>query len=70
VDAAHGVCVTNRRPINDPSTGTFIPAGYQCMDGATTAQVTCVLAKGAGDNDYTRSRRQQGRWLIALAKKS
>jgi len=26
-----GVCVINPRAINDPSTGTFIPAGYQCL---------------------------------------
>jgi len=34
VDAAHGVCVNNPRAIDDPMTGTFIPAGNQCMDGA------------------------------------
>jgi len=67
VDAAHGVCVTNFRAINDPSTGTFIPAGYQCMDGATTLKYV-RSREGAGDNDYTRARRQQD-VLIALAKK-
>jgi len=67
VDAAHGVCVTNPKAINDPSTGTFIPAGYQCMDGATTLKYV-RSREGAGDNDYTRSRRQQD-VLIALAKK-
>ncbi len=67
VDAANGVCVTNPRAINDPSTGTFIPAGYQCMDGATTLKYV-RSREGSGDNDYTRSRRQQD-VLIALAKK-
>jgi LCP family protein required for cell wall assembly len=67
VDAAHGVCVTNPRAINDPSTGTFIPAGYQCMDGHTALKYA-RSREGAGDNDYTRSRRQQD-VLIALARK-
>lgn len=67
VDAANGVCVTNPKAINDPSTDTFIPAGYQCMNGATTLKYV-RSREGAGDNDYTRSRRQQD-VLIALAKK-
>jgi LCP family protein required for cell wall assembly len=67
VDAAHGVCVTNPKAINDPFTGTFIPAGYQCMDG-TTALKYVRSRHGAGDSDYTRSRRQQD-VLIALARK-
>jgi hypothetical protein len=48
-------------------TGTFIPAGNQCMDGATTLKYV-RSRHGSGDNDYTRSRRQQD-VLIALAKK-
>jgi len=67
VDAAHGVCVTNPKAINDPSTGTFIPAGHQCMDGPTTLKYV-RSREGAGDTDYTRSRRQQD-VLIALSKK-
>jgi LCP family protein required for cell wall assembly len=67
VDAAGGVCVTNPKAINDPSTGTFIPAGHQCMNGATTLKYV-RSREGAGDNDYTRSRRQQD-VLIALGKK-
>ena len=67
VDAAHGVCVNTPRAIDDPMTGTFIPAGNQCMDGATTLKYV-RSRHGSGDNDYTRSRRQQD-VLIALAKK-
>ena len=67
VDAANGVCVTNPRAINDPSTGTFIPAGNQCFDGHTALKYV-RSREGAGDSDYTRSRRQQD-VLIALARK-
>jgi LCP family protein required for cell wall assembly len=67
VDAANGVCVNNPKAINDPSTDTFIPAGNQCMDGATTLKYV-RSREGAGDNDYTRSGRQQD-VLIALARK-
>jgi LCP family protein required for cell wall assembly len=67
VDAANGVCVINPKAINDPSTDTFIPAGNQCMDGATTLKYV-RSREGAGDNDYTRSSRQQD-VLIAPARK-
>ena len=67
VDLIGGVCVTNPRAINDPSTGTFIPAGYQCMDGPTTLKYV-RSREGAGDSDYSRSRRQQD-VLVALEQK-
>ena len=67
VDVIGGVCVTNPRAINDPSTGVFIPAGYQCMDGPTTLKYV-RSREGAGDSDYTRSSRQQD-VLIALEQK-
>jgi LCP family protein required for cell wall assembly len=67
VDVVGGVCVTNPKAINDPSTGTFIPAGYQCMDGPTTLKYV-RSREGAGDNDYTRSSRQQD-VLVALEQK-
>jgi LCP family protein required for cell wall assembly len=67
VDLVGGVCVTNPRAINDPSTGTFIPAGYQCMDGPTTLKYV-RSREGAGDSDYSRSGRQQD-VLVALEQK-
>ena len=67
VDLIGGVCVTNPRAINDPSTGTFIPAGYQCMDGPTTLKYV-RSHEGAGDSDYSRSSRQQD-VLVALEQK-
>ena len=62
-----GVCVINPRAINDPSTGTFVPAGYQCLDGPTTLKYV-RSREGAGDSDYSRSSRQQD-VLIALEQK-
>jgi polyisoprenyl-teichoic acid--peptidoglycan teichoic acid transferase len=65
VDAAHGVCVYNPRAINDPSTQTYIPAGNQCMDGATTLK---YVRSRHTSSDYARSGRQQ-QVLIALEQK-
>jgi LCP family protein required for cell wall assembly len=58
VDLVGGVCVTNPRAINDPSTGTFVPAGPVCLDGTTALQYV-RSREGAGDSDYTRAARQQ-----------
>jgi LCP family protein required for cell wall assembly len=67
VDMVGGVCVTNPRAINDPSTGTFIAAGPVCLDGTTALQYV-RSREGAGDTDYTRAARQQD-VLVALEQK-
>ena len=64
VDAAHGVCIGIPKTINDPSTGTYIPAGNRCLDGATTLK---YVRSRHTDSDYARAGRQQ-QVLIALAR--
>jgi LCP family protein required for cell wall assembly len=65
VDAAHGVCINNPRAISDKSTQTYIGAGRQCLDGATTLK---YVRSRHDDSDYARSKRQQD-VLIALEQK-
>jgi LCP family protein required for cell wall assembly len=67
VDAVGGVDVINPRAINDPSTGTFMPAGPVHLDG-TDALKYVRSREGAGDSDYTRAGRQQA-VLVAVERK-
>ncbi len=76
IDLVGGVTVTNERTINDPSyggwtdgrkVGFYLPAGKQSLDGQE-ALAYVRSRKGAGDNDFTRARRQQ-QLLLALQKK-
>jgi len=74
VDLVGGVTVVNPQPINDPSYawldgthGFSLPAGKVTLDGKT-ALAYARSRKGAGDNDFTRARRQQ-QLLLALRAK-
>ncbi len=76
IDLVGGVTVNNERAINDPSyggwtdgrkIGFYLPAGKQRLDGQE-ALAFVRSRKGAGDNDFTRARRQQ-QLLLALQKK-
>jgi polyisoprenyl-teichoic acid--peptidoglycan teichoic acid transferase len=73
VDAVGGVDVVNDRAINDPSYGGWtnghpvgftLSAGPHHLDGQT-ALAYARSRKGAGDNDFTRARRQQ-QLLVAI----
>ena len=72
VDAVGGVTVDNPRAINDPSYGGWtdgrvgfrLSAGIHHLDGQT-ALAYARSRRGAGDNDFTRARRQQ-QLLVAL----
>jgi LCP family protein required for cell wall assembly len=67
VDLVGGVDVVNPKAINDPFTGTILPAGPLHLDGATALKYV-RSREGSGDNDYTRSGRQQD-VLVALEQK-
>ena len=76
IDLVGGVTVNNERAINDPSyggwtdgrkVGFYLAAGKQKLDGQE-ALAYVRSRKGAGDNDFTRARRQQ-QLLLALQKK-
>ena len=66
IDEVGGVDVNNPRPINDPSYGGWtdgrvgfrLSAGPHHLDGQT-ALAYARSRRGSGDNDFTRSRRQQ-----------
>ncbi len=58
IDAIGGVDVVNKRAINDPFTGTFVPAGPVHLDGPNALKYV-RSREGAGDSDYTRAARQQ-----------
>ncbi len=72
VDAVGGVTVDNPRAINDPTYGGWtdgrvgfrLSAGVHHLDGPT-ALAYARSRRGAGDNDFTRARRQQ-QLLVAL----
>jgi LCP family protein required for cell wall assembly len=76
VDLVGGVDVDNQRTIDDPGyggwtnghpIGFYLAAGRHHLDGQS-ALAYVRSRKGAGDNDFTRSRRQQ-QLLVALGKK-
>ena len=76
VDLVGGVTVDNPRAIDDPGYGGWtnghpigfhLTAGKHRLDGQT-ALAYVRSRKGIGDNDFTRSRRQQ-QVLVALGKK-
>ncbi len=76
IDLVGGVTVDNDRAIADPAyggwtdrrpIGFFLPAGRHRLDGQE-ALAFVRSRKGAGDNDFTRARRQQ-QLLVALQKK-
>jgi LCP family protein required for cell wall assembly len=75
IDEVGGVTIVNERAINDPSYGGWrdgrvgfrLPAGRHTLDGQT-ALAYVRSRKGAGDNDFSRARRQQ-QVLVALAAK-
>jgi LCP family protein required for cell wall assembly len=75
IDEVGGVTIVNDRAINDPAYGGWhdgrvgfhLPAGTHHLDGAT-ALAYARSRKGAGDNDFTRARRQQ-QLLVALRKR-
>ena len=76
VDEVGGVDIDNPRAINDPvyggwtdkrPIGFYLSAGVHHLDGQT-ALAYVRSRKGAGDNDFTRARRQQ-QLLVALARK-
>jgi LCP family protein required for cell wall assembly len=73
IDAVGGVTVDNPKAINDPGYGGWtnghpigfhLSAGPHHLDGQT-ALAYARSRKGAGDNDFTRARRQQ-QILLAL----
>lgn len=76
VDLVGGVTVDNPRAIDDPGYGGWTnghPIGFHLSAGKHKLDGQQALAyarsrKGAGDNDFTRSRRQQ-QLLVALGKK-
>ena len=75
VDVVGGVDVNNPRPIDDPTypfsdgrRGFSLPAGIVHLDGET-ALAYARTRKGAGDNDFTRSARQQ-QIVLALKNKA
>lgn len=75
IDEVGGVTIVNDRAINDPAyggwkeprIGFFLPAGTHELDGPR-ALAFARSRKGAGDNDFTRARRQQ-QLLVALRRK-
>jgi LCP family protein required for cell wall assembly len=75
IDEVGGVTIVNDRAINDPEyggwkdrrIGFFLPAGTHTLDGPN-ALAYARSRKGAGDNDFTRARRQQ-QLLVALRQK-
>lgn len=75
IDAVGGVTIVSPRAIDDPGYGGWtdgrvgfrLAAGEHTLDGAT-ALAYVRSRRGAGDNDFTRARRQQ-QLLVALAKK-
>jgi len=76
IDLVGGVTVDNERAINDPGyggwtdgrpVGFLLPAGKQHLDGQE-ALAFVRSRKGAGDNDFTRARRQQ-QLLLALQRR-
>lgn len=75
IDRVDGVTIVNDRAISDPAyggwrdgrVGFYLSAGTHKLDGAT-ALAYVRSRKGAGDNDFTRARRQQ-QLLVALRKK-
>jgi LCP family protein required for cell wall assembly len=74
IDVVDGVTVNNPRAINDPAYdwldgthGFHLSAGTHTLDGRT-ALAYVRSRQGAGDNDYTRARRQQ-QILVALRAK-
>jgi LCP family protein required for cell wall assembly len=76
VDLAGGIDVVNQRAISDPAYGGWtdgrpvgfhLPAGPHHLDGQE-ALAYARSRKGAGDNDFTRARRQQ-EVLLALRKR-
>ncbi len=72
IDAVGGVTIDNPKAINDPAyggwtdgrIGFFLSAGVHKLNGET-ALAYARSRKGAGDNDFTRARRQQ-QLLVAL----
>ncbi|CAN5532963.1 hypothetical protein BH20CHL6_BH20CHL6_17870 [soil metagenome] len=67
IDLVGGVDIVNPREIADPSYGVdgfYLPAGPAHLDGATALKYV-RSRMGAGDNDFTRARRQQ-QVLVAL----
>jgi LCP family protein required for cell wall assembly len=66
IDEVGGVDIVNPRPINDPGYGGWtdgrvgfrLSAGPHHLDGQT-ALAYARSRRGAGDNDFTRARRQQ-----------
>ena len=75
VDLVGGVDIDNQRAIDDPGYGGWtnghpigfhLAAGRHHLDGQSA--LAYARSEGAGDNDFTRSRRQQ-QLLVALGKK-
>ena len=72
IDSVGGVTIDNPKAINDPAYGGWtdgrlgfrLSAGVHRLDGET-ALAYARSRKGAGDNDFTRARRQQ-QLLVAL----
>jgi LCP family protein required for cell wall assembly len=65
VEALGGVDVQVKTPLNDPYTGTFVPAGLIHMDGHLALK---YARSRMSTSDWARQRRQQD-VLIALARK-
>jgi len=65
VEALGGVDVEVKTPLNDPYTGTFVPAGLVHMDGHLALK---YARSRMSTSDWARQRRQQD-VLIALARK-
>ncbi len=65
IDLVGGVDINNPTLLNDPSTGTCIPAGPVHLDGTTALQ---YVRSRETTNDYARANRQQI-VMIALEKK-
>lgn len=76
VDAVGGIDIVNQKAINDPRYGGWTdgrPVGFKLAAGPHHLDGQEALAyarsrKGAGDNDFTRARRQQ-EVLLALRKR-
>ncbi len=76
VDAVGGIDIVNQKAINDPGYGGWTdgrPVGFRLSAGPHHLDGQEALAyarsrKGAGDNDFTRARRQQ-EILLALRKR-